>query len=46
MLVRGQKKISESNIKVKLENIALEVVSEIKYLGVIIDRHLNFAAHC
>jgi len=34
MLVRGiKKKISESNIKIKLENIALEVISEIKNLG-------------
>jgi len=34
MLVRGiRKKVSESNIKVKLDNTILEVVSEIKYLG-------------
>jgi len=46
MLVRGiRKKVSESNIKVKLDNTALEVVSEIKYLGVMIDKNLNFTAH-
>ena len=46
MLVRNiREKVSENNVKVKLENIALEVVSEIKYLGVIIDRNLNFAAY-
>jgi len=46
MLVRGiRKKVSESKMKVKLENIALKIVSEIKYLGVIIDRNLNFATH-
>jgi len=44
MLVRSiRKKVSESNIK--LENTALEVVSEIKYLGVMIDKNLNFTAH-
>lgn len=46
MLVRGiRKKVMESNIKVKYENTILEVVSEIKYLGVIIDKNLNFTAH-
>jgi len=46
MLVRGiKKKVSESNIKVKLDNTVLEVVSEIKYLGVIIDKNLNFTAY-
>jgi len=46
MLVRGiRKKVSESNIKVKLDNTVLEVVSEIKYLGVVIDKNLNFTAH-
>jgi len=42
MLVRGIKKKSESNIKVKLEDTVLEVVSEIKYLDVMIDKNLNF----
>lgn len=46
MLVRSvRKKVSESNIKVTLGNTVLEVVKEIKYLGVIIDRNLNFTAH-
>jgi hypothetical protein len=44
MLVRGiRKKVSENSIKVKLENSVLEVVSEIKYLGVIIDKNLSFS---
>jgi len=43
MLVRNiRKKVSESNIKinikVKLDNTVLEVVSEIKYLGVMRNR--------
>jgi len=46
MLIRGiKKKVSESNIKAKLEDATLEVVNEVKYLGVIIDRNLNFAAY-
>jgi len=46
MLVRGiRKKRSENNIKVKLKSTVLEVVSEIKYLGVMIDKNLNFTAH-
>jgi len=46
VLVRGiRKKVSESNIKIKLGKTLLEVVSEIKYLGVIIDKNLSFAAH-
>jgi len=46
MLIRGTRKdVSEDNLRVKLGNSVLEVVSEIKYLGVIIDRNLKFAAH-
>jgi len=46
MLVRGvRKKVMESNIDIKFKNTVLEVVSEIKYLGVIIDKNLNFTAH-
>lgn len=46
MLVRGvRKKVTESNLKIKLSNTVLKVVSEIKYLGVIIDKNLNFSAH-
>jgi len=46
MLVRGvRKKVMERNIDIKFKNTVLEVVSEIKYLGVIIDKNLNFAAH-
>jgi len=46
MLVRGiRKKVSESNIKIKLDNAVLEVISEIKYLGVMINKNLNFTAY-
>jgi len=46
ILVRGiRKKVSKSNIKIKLDNAVLEVVSEIKYLGVMIGKNLNFTAH-
>lgn len=46
MLIRGiRNKATEANIKIKVQNIALEVVSEIKYLGIIIDKNLNFSAH-
>ncbi len=41
MLVRGyQEKSIGKKYKNKLENIALEVISKIKYLGVIIDKNL------
>lgn len=46
MLMRGiRKKVNQNNLKIKLENIELEVVNEIKYLGVIIDKNLNFMEH-
>jgi len=46
MLIRGiRKKISESNIKIKFGKTLLKVVSEIKYLGIIIDKNLRFTAH-
>lgn len=39
-------KILESNIKIKLKNALLEVLlNEIEYLGVIIDKNLNFTVH-
>jgi len=45
-LIRDKrKKVLENNIKIKLENKILEIVNEIKYLGVIIDKNLNFSAH-
>jgi len=34
--------VSECNIKIKLGKVLLEIVSEIKYLGVIIVRNLSF----
>lgn len=46
MLIRGiRKKTLENNIEIHIENKKLEVVSELKYLGVIIDKNLNFSAH-
>jgi hypothetical protein len=46
MLIRGvRKKATEDNLKIKLQNKVLEIVSEIKYLGVIIDKNLNFSKH-
>jgi len=46
MLIKDKrKKILENNIKIKLENKILEIVDEIKYLGVIIDKNLNFSVH-
>lgn len=46
MLLRGiRKKTKENYIKVMLQNKVLEVVSEVKYLGVTIDKNLNFSAH-
>lgn len=35
----------ESNVIVKLKDEILEMVNEIKYLGIIIDKNLNFSAH-
>jgi len=32
-------------VKVKLQNVILEVVSEIKYLGIVLDKNLTFSAH-
>jgi len=46
ILIRGiRKKVAEGDFKIKFRDENLEVVSEIKYLEVIIDRNLNFAAH-
>ena len=46
MLIRGiRKKTVEDNVKVKLQDTILEVVSEIKYLGVVLDRNLTFSVH-
>lgn len=39
------KKTIEDNVKVVLQDTILEVVSEIKYLGVILDKNLTFSAH-
>ena len=46
MLVRGiRKKVCEDIIKIKLRGKELEVVTDIKYLGIIIDKNLNFSKH-
>ena len=46
MLIKQvRKKVDERNLKIRIKNIEIEVVEEIKYLGVIIDRNLRFSAH-
>jgi len=47
MLIRGiRRKIAEDDFKVKFRGGRnLEIASKIKYLGVIIDRNLNFTEH-
>jgi len=47
MLIRGiRRKVAENDFKVKFRGGGdLEVVSKIKYLGVMIDRNLNFTEH-
>jgi len=46
MLIRGiRRKVAEQNFKVKFRGEELEVVNKIKYLGVVIDKNLNFAEH-
>jgi len=40
-----RRKVAEDGFKVKFGGGGLEVVSKIKYLGVIMDRNLNFAKH-
>ena len=46
MLLRGRrKKVSEDNMKIKMRGSELEVVSEIKYLRVMIDKNLIFSLH-
>jgi len=46
MLIRGiRRKVAEQDFKVKFRGEELEVVNKIKYLGVVIDKNLNFAEH-
>ena len=47
MVIRGvRRRAVEEVVKVKMNDQILEVVSEIKYLGIIIiDKNLNFSAH-
>jgi len=46
MLIRGtRRKVVESDVVVKLKGEILEIVNEIKYLGIIIDKNLNFMTH-
>lgn len=45
ILIKGvRKKAIENNLKIKLQNKTLEVVKEIKYLGIIIDKNINLSA--
>ena len=37
--------MAENNIKIKVRNKILEIVEEIKYFGIIIDKNLHFAIH-
>lgn len=41
----SNKKVNTSNVSIKIDNEIIEFVSEIKYLGVIIDSKLNFEKH-
>jgi len=46
MLIRRvRRKVAENNFKVKFRGGDLKVVSKIKYLGVMIDRNVNFTEH-
>jgi len=45
MLLSYALSLSLSYFQVKFRHENLEVISEIKYLGVIIDRNLSFAVH-
>ena len=46
MIIRGvRKKVAECNLKIILANKVIEVVDELKYLGVIVDKNLRFSAH-
>jgi len=46
MRIRGiKKKVAESGLEIKLCGAVLQVVDEIKYLGVILDKNLTFSAH-
>jgi len=35
--------VVENNIEIKIRDKVLEVVNKIKYLGIIIDKNLNFS---
>ena len=45
MLINSKRNSEALNINIYIDNSKLEQVSEIKYLGVIIDNKLNFKAH-
>lgn len=45
MLISNKKNIDLDNIDIRINNEKIQLVEEIKYLGVIIDNKLNFAAN-
>lgn len=44
-MVISNKSVAKENIHVFIDNFELTIVSEMKYLGVIIDENLNFVRH-
>lgn len=45
MIVISNKPVAKENIHVFIDSFELTIVSEMKYLGVIIDENLNFVSH-
>jgi len=46
MLIRGiRRKVAEQDFKIKFQGGELEVVNKLRYLGVVIDKNLNFAEY-
>jgi len=46
MHIRGiRKKVAEGGLEIKLREAVLQVIDEIKYLGVILDKNLTFTVH-
>ena len=37
--------LDKSNVKIQIDNTRIEWVTEIKYLGIIIDQHLTLSGH-
>lgn len=46
MIITNKKSIIKNNINIKINNVRLDIVEQVKYLGVIIDEDLNFKQNC